>query len=129
LAVHHQQRLTPSAELFSGLSGTVVLQNNGGDSLTESANGAFVFATPVNDGSAYAVTVLTSQPEQVCSVGSGTGTYSGFVARGSGTVSGSNITNIPVTCSNGSSKNLHHRRNYFRTFGYRLSFRIMAATI
>ena len=43
----------------SGLSGTVVLQDNGGDDLSVSANGAFTFATKLADGAAYSVTVKT----------------------------------------------------------------------
>ena len=34
----------------SGLSGTVVLQDNGGDNLSVSGNGSFTFATPVDAG-------------------------------------------------------------------------------
>ena len=34
----------------SGLSGTVVLQDNGGDNLSVSANGSFTFATALADG-------------------------------------------------------------------------------
>ena len=42
----------------SGLQGSgLVLQSTGGDDLPISADGAFVFATRVADGSAYAVTV------------------------------------------------------------------------
>ena len=37
----------------SGLSGTVVLQDNGGDDLSVSGNGSFTFATPVAGGGAY----------------------------------------------------------------------------
>ena len=73
----------------TGLSGTVVLQNNGGDNLTLSANGGFTFATALADGSPYAVTVLTQPSGQTCSV-----------ANGSGTISGGNVTNVQVTCSN-----------------------------
>ena len=43
----------------SGLSGTVVLQDNGGDDLSVSASGAFTFATALAAGSAYNVTVKT----------------------------------------------------------------------
>ena len=35
---------------MSGLSGTVVLQDNGGDDLSVSANGPFTFATELADG-------------------------------------------------------------------------------
>ncbi len=41
----------------SGLSGTVVLQDNGSDNLTDSAIGGFTFATGLTAGSAYNVTV------------------------------------------------------------------------
>src|ERR1700685_2349074 len=43
----------------SGLTGTgLVLQDNGGDNLAVSANGAFTFATSVGNGKAFSVTVL-----------------------------------------------------------------------
>src|SRR6266571_5190852 len=72
----------------SGLSGTVVLRNNGGNDLTVSANGSFTFPAPIAQGSPYAVTVLTQPAGQSCSVASGTGT-----------VAGANITNVAVTCA------------------------------
>jgi len=76
---------------LSGLvgSGPVVLQNNGGNNLSLAANGAFTFNTPVNSGSAYAVTVLTnpSSPAQTCTVANGSGTAN------------ANVTNVAVTCS------------------------------
>ena len=37
---------------LSGLSGTVVLQDNGGDNLTLTANGSFTFATQLVGGAA-----------------------------------------------------------------------------
>ena len=46
----------------SGLSGTVVLQDNGADNLTVTANGPFTFATALAPGAAYAVTVKTNRP-------------------------------------------------------------------
>lgn len=73
----------------SGLTGSVVLQNNGGDNLTVSANGPFTFSTALNNSTAYAVTVLTQPTGQTCSVG-----------NGAGTVSGANVTNITVICIN-----------------------------
>ncbi len=75
----------------SGLTGTgLVLQDNGGDNLTVSANGTFTFATPVASGAAYAVTVLTqpSGPSQTCAV-----------TMGTGTVASANVTNAAVTCT------------------------------
>src|SRR5216683_1171263 len=71
-----------------GLSGTVVLQDNGGDDLTISANGGFTFATLVATGSPYSVTVLTQPARQTCTV-----------ANGAGTMAGTNITNVTVSCA------------------------------
>ena len=76
----------------SGLSGTVVLQDNGGDDLSVGANGGFTFGTGLAAGSAYSVTVKTSPAGQSCTV-----------ANGSGTVGSANITNVAVTCSNNGS--------------------------
>lgn len=73
---------------ISGLTGTVVLQNNGGDNLSRNSNGSFTFSTPVAQGAPYNVTVLTQPAGQTCSV-----------TNGSGTAGSSNITNIQVTCS------------------------------
>ena len=56
---------------MSGLSGTVVLQDNGGDDLSVSANGAFTFATALAGGAAYGVTVKTNPAGQTCSVPTG----------------------------------------------------------
>jgi len=77
---------------ISGLSGTVVLQNNGGDNLSINAvNGSFTFATAIANGTTYNVTVLTqpSVPAQTCTVANGSGT------------AGANITAIQITCTNG----------------------------
>ncbi len=72
----------------SGLSGTVVLQDNGGDDLSVSASGAFTFGTGLTSGSAYSVTVKTNPAGQTCSV-----------ANGSGTVGSAGVTNVAVTCT------------------------------
>jgi len=77
---------------ISGLSGTVVLQNNGGDDKTiTNSNGPFVFATPINTGATYNVTILTqpSVPAQTCQVANGSGT------------AGANITSVQITCTHG----------------------------
>ena len=58
----------------SGLSGTVVLQDNGGDDLSVSRTGAFTFATRLATGAGYKVTVKSSPSGQSCSVSGGTGT-------------------------------------------------------
>ncbi|HMD42311.1 MAG TPA: kelch repeat-containing protein [Candidatus Acidoferrum sp.] len=67
----------------------VILQDNGGDSLTVIANGPFQFKTPVTGPTdAYAVTVLTqpTTPNQICTVNSGSGTATG------------NVNNVAVNC-------------------------------
>ena len=76
----------------SGLSGTVVLQDNGGDDLSASANGSFAFATKLASGAAYNVSVKTNPSGQTCSV-----------ANGSGTIGSSDITNVAVTCGTGNN--------------------------
>lgn len=72
----------------SGLSGTVVLQNNASDPLTVTADGPFQFATALANGGAYAVTVSAQPSGQTCTVSNGTGTIAGAV-----------VTNISVVCS------------------------------
>jgi hypothetical protein len=73
----------------SGLSGTAVLQDNGGDNLTVSANGSFTFATQLASAAAYNVTVKTNPAGQTCTV-----------ANGTGTIASANVTNVAVTCTN-----------------------------
>ncbi|CAM4423450.1 MAG: hypothetical protein LEGION0403_FIIPPAGN_02185 [Legionella sp.] len=74
---------------ISGLSGSVSLQNNSGDTLTRSANGSFTFATVVAAGSTYNVTVSSQPGLQTCTVSNGTGT-----------MGSSNVTDILVSCAN-----------------------------
>lgn len=71
----------------SGLSGTLTLLNNGSNALTISTDGTFTFTTAVAEGSPYDVTVGTQPATQTCSV-----------SNGSGTMGGSNVTNVSVTC-------------------------------
>jgi hypothetical protein len=71
----------------SGLNGTLVLRNNGGDDLTVTAGGAFTFAARVASGASYAVTVRTQPTGQNCSVTGGTGTAS------------ANVSSVLVTCT------------------------------
>lgn len=83
----------PVGGTLSGLApgATVVLQNNGGDDLTLSNNGEFEFATVLDDGSDFAVSVVTqpTSPSQVCSV-----------SQGSGTLNGGPATDVRVDCEN-----------------------------
>ena len=73
---------------ISGLSGTVVLQNNGTSNLSISANGAFTFAGYLTGGSAYNVTVFSQPTDQTCTVSSGSGTVN------------STVTSVIVNCAN-----------------------------
>lgn len=66
---------------------SVVLLNNGGNSLTVNADGTFTFTAAVGDNTAYAATVGTQPNGQICTV-----------TQESGTVLGANVTNILVTC-------------------------------
>lgn len=73
---------------ISGLSGTVVLQDNGGDDLSRNADGAFTFATPVASGQTYHVTVHQQPSGQTCSVANG----------GPATVMNGPVTDVAVSC-------------------------------
>ncbi|HXC87095.1 MAG TPA: kelch repeat-containing protein [Candidatus Cybelea sp.] len=74
----------------SGLvaNSSVILQDNGGDSLTITANGAFTFKTAVTGADVYAVTVVTQpvNPNQICTVTQGSG------------VASANVTSVAVNC-------------------------------
>jgi hypothetical protein len=76
---------------LAGTGGGLVLQNNGGDNLMVNANGNFQFASPVNSGSGYSVTVLTqpSNPAQTCTVANGSGRAM------------ANVSDITVECGHG----------------------------
>jgi len=77
---------------ITGLTGTgLVLQDNQGDNLTVNANQtSFTFATPINSGAGYAVTVLTqpATPTQAC-----------VVTGGSGTAGAANVTSVAINCT------------------------------
>jgi hypothetical protein len=73
-----------------GLLGSgLVLQDNGGDDLSVGQDGSFSFATKIDTGLPYNVSVLTqpASPEQTCTV-----------ANGSGTVGQADVTNVTVAC-------------------------------
>jgi hypothetical protein len=70
----------------------LVLQDNGGDSLSLDADGAFTFATPIPNGGAYAVTVSAQPAGQRCTVSSG-----------SGAVAGADVSAVRVTCASAGS--------------------------
>ncbi len=75
----------------TGLTGSVVLQNNGAEKLTVQGTGPasstpFTFHTPVVSGGAYDVKVLTQPTGQTCTVTGGASTAS------------ANVTGIAVAC-------------------------------
>ena len=74
----------------TGLAGSgLVLQLNGGNDLSIVSSGAFAFATALQNGARYDVSVRRqpANPSQACTV-----------RDGSGTVNGSNVTNIAISC-------------------------------
>lgn len=73
---------------------TMVLQNNGSDNITITANSSFSFPTKVGTNSSYAVTVLNQPTGQLCTVGSGSGTVDS---------KGDDVTTVTVTCASNST--------------------------
>jgi hypothetical protein len=74
----------------SGISGTgLVLRNNGGDDLSVNANGTFTFASSLESGASYDVSIQTqpSGPAQTCTVTGSTGT-----------IESGNIVSVAVNC-------------------------------
>jgi Galactose oxidase, central domain/Kelch motif len=72
----------------SGLSGTgLVLQDNGGDNLSVTVSGPFVFPTAVTG--AYAVSIKTqpTNPTQICTITAGSGTAT------------ANVTSVAIACT------------------------------
>ncbi|MEQ0777839.1 beta-propeller fold lactonase family protein [Paraburkholderia tropica] len=75
----------------TGLTGTLVLQNNGANPITITSNGNFAFTTPVAYGGSYNVTVGTQPANQNCTVNNGS-------ANG---ITGA-ISNVSVQCTTNS---------------------------
>jgi hypothetical protein len=71
----------------TGLSGSLVLRNNGSDDVTLAEDGEFSFFSSLRSGEAYNVTVLVNPSGQNCSV-----------ENGSGTVNDANVDDVYVTC-------------------------------
>ncbi len=73
----------------TGLTGSgLVLQNNGIDDLTISTDGQFSFATALQHGTAYVVTVATQPSGQNCTV-----------SNGSGILDGSDVVDVAISCA------------------------------
>jgi len=71
----------------NGLTGTLVIKNNNGDSKNITVNGEFSFDTEVVDTTDYLVTIENQPDNQICSV-----------INESGTVAGSDVISIEVAC-------------------------------
>ena len=73
----------------SGLTASgLALQNNAADTLAVAADGPFTFATELDDGNAYAVTVSAQPTGQTCSV-----------SNDSGTIAATDVSNVSVICA------------------------------
>ena len=73
---------------LTGSSLGLVLQDNGGDTFTPTASGAFTFATTVEGGEPYSVEISQqpTTPAQKCSVSNGVGKATG------------NVSNVVIDC-------------------------------
>ena len=74
--------------MITGLTGTAVLQNSGGNDLQLVTNGSFTFSAALADGSTYAVMVKTQPAGRTCTA-----------SKNTGRISGANIVDVVVTCS------------------------------
>lgn len=72
----------------SGLTGTLTLQNNGGDRTAIGSNSAYRLSTRMVDGELYNVTISQNPAGQICSI-----------ENTSGLVAGADINNINVLCN------------------------------
>jgi hypothetical protein len=71
-----------------GLTGSgLILQNNNTDDLSISSDGPFTFPTKLEDSSEYDVSIENYPAGQTC-----------YIENGSGTIDGSNVTDITVVC-------------------------------
>jgi len=71
----------------SGLTGSVTLQNNGGDDIIKTTNDGFAFPTELLDLATYAVTVSSQPTGQTCEV-----------TNDIGAIAAADVTNVAVTC-------------------------------
>jgi hypothetical protein len=71
----------------SGLTGTTVLQKNGGNPTTISTDGPFSFSSLQVNGSPYSVIDIQQPTNQQCTV-----------TNGNGSINNANVTNIAVDC-------------------------------
>jgi hypothetical protein len=71
----------------SGLTGTLVVQNNSTDDLTITSNGTFRFETALASGSTYTITVKTNPIGQRCTI-----------TNSSGSSNGTDVSNVAINC-------------------------------
>ncbi|WP_125169919.1 hypothetical protein [Leptospira perolatii] len=76
--------------IIYGLTGNLVLSNNGSDQSTISVPGNFKMNTPVANGSAYSISVQTQPAGQTC-----------YISMPFGSVSAADVSNITINCING----------------------------
>ncbi|MEC4684421.1 MAG: RCC1 repeat-containing protein [Nitrospirota bacterium] len=72
----------------SGLAGTLVIQNNGGDDLVITENGSFTFATELEDLDVYDIGILTQPDGQTCEI----------TSANTGRVNATDVTDIEIVC-------------------------------
>lgn len=71
----------------SGLNGTLILRNNGGDDTSVSADGTFAFPGQLANGASYAVTIYSKPAAQTCTL-----------TNAVGTIAGASVSNVLVYC-------------------------------
>ena len=86
----------------TGLSGTLVLQNNGEDDLEITEDGSYTFSTQIANGQEYSVTISSFPSNQACTI-----------ENSSGTVSGIQISDIDIMCQ---SRTWIHPSSFFDAF-------------
>ncbi len=74
---------------ITGLSGTLILQNNGSDTSSFTTNGAYNLNSKVPDLSSYSVTIASQPAGQTC-----------FLVSNIGTIASNDVTTIDVNCVN-----------------------------
>jgi hypothetical protein len=71
----------------SGLNGSLTIKNNSTDQLIVTSTGSFTFATPVNEGGQYNVTITSQPSTQTCTL-----------SNASGTNITANVSSISISC-------------------------------
>ncbi|NOY71336.1 MAG: hypothetical protein GXP14_03005 [Gammaproteobacteria bacterium] len=81
--------------IIRGLSGSLTLQNNGGDDLSTNENDSFTFTVSLSPGSAYSVSIASAPENQTCTI-----------SNENGTVDATDVANIVINCENISDDNI-----------------------